>query len=438
MPSRSLPERPSLAYLRKLAKERLLALRRTRPATKLAESQLVIAREYGFSSWRALKAEVDRRRAPSSAEFLGACMAGDVDALRGHLQNDTSLVHERDSEGSSGLHQAVRHPEALRVLIEHGADPNVRDIADNACPLHFAAAGGHLDSVRILLGAGADVHGAGDLHQGGVIGWAARDGNEAVVDLLVEHGARHHIFSAIALGDLEIVESLVEENPDCLLSRRSRFENGQTPLHAALAPPDGLSGKGRQHALLELLIELGADVEAKDDKGRAPLMIAMLRGDREAMRLLRAAGAEEPPRAERSNVGAPGQSIKKLSIGLVAPNLVETVAWYTSIGFKVEMAHGQDGEPDYAILSFGAAEVHLNRFGPPTSAATLWFVTDRITDLYEQLKQRQLEAMTRPGSDDQPEVRFEEDLYEPFYGGRQFSIRDNNGTSLIFYHPGQH
>jgi hypothetical protein len=32
-------------------------------------------------------------------------------------------------------------------------------------------------------------------------------------------------------------------------------------------------------------------------------------------------------------------------------------------------------------------------------------------------------------------VRFEEDLYEPFYGGRQFSIRDNNDLSLIFWQP---
>ena len=31
--------------------------------------------------------------------------------------------------------------------------------------------------------------------------------------------------------------------------------------------------------MLALLIELGADVEADDDKGRTPLAVAMLRGD---------------------------------------------------------------------------------------------------------------------------------------------------------------
>jgi hypothetical protein len=32
-------------------------------------------------------------------------------------------------------------------------------------------------------------------------------------------------------------------------------------------------------------------------------------------------------------------------------------------------------------------------------------------------------------------MRFEEDFYEPFYGGRQFSIRDNNDLSLVFRQP---
>jgi len=38
-------------------------------------------------------------------------------------------------------------------------------------------------------------------------------------------------------------------------------------------------------------------------------------------------------------------------------------------------------------------------------------------------------------ADGEFEVRFEEDLYTPFYGGRQFSIRDINGLALIFWQP---
>ena len=64
MPSSGLPEHPSLEYLKKLAKERLEELRRADPAARLAAAQLAVAREHGFQSWRALKAEVDRRTLP--------------------------------------------------------------------------------------------------------------------------------------------------------------------------------------------------------------------------------------------------------------------------------------------------------------------------------------------------------------------------------------
>jgi predicted enzyme related to lactoylglutathione lyase len=63
MSSSKLPEHPSLEYLKKLAKTRLQELRRIDPAAKLATALLEIAREHGFSSWRALKAQIDDRRA---------------------------------------------------------------------------------------------------------------------------------------------------------------------------------------------------------------------------------------------------------------------------------------------------------------------------------------------------------------------------------------
>ena len=76
--SGSLPERASLEYLKKLAKDRLLEMRALDPAAKLHQAQLGVARDYGFRSWRALKAEIDRRRAPQIAEFFRACAAGDL------------------------------------------------------------------------------------------------------------------------------------------------------------------------------------------------------------------------------------------------------------------------------------------------------------------------------------------------------------------------
>jgi ankyrin repeat protein/catechol 2,3-dioxygenase-like lactoylglutathione lyase family enzyme len=440
----NLPERASYEFLKKLAKERLAALRAAHPDTKLASAQLAVAREYGFASWRALKAELDRRRAPNVAELMRACASGDVDALRELLARDPALSREPVAAGSTGLHLAVRHPAALRVLLEHGADPNARDAGDNASPLHFAAAQGNLDSVRVLLDAGADVHGAGDLHHGGVIGWAARKDNRRVIDLLIERGARHHIFSAMALSDRGLVERLVEEDPDCLTHRRSPFESGHTPVHAAFAPPDGLGFLAGEadYPMMQLLIELGADLEAKDDKGRTPLDVAILRGDREAARLLTAAGAaprQPQPVADGSEqLASLAGSVKKSDPMFRVPDMRATVRWYQALGFKLLDDYEDGGELVFARLSFGACEFSLS----PGAASgprdvSLWFYTDRVEQLYQRLKERQLRAATGDGSDRDgaADVPFEEDLYVPFYGGRQFGIRDPNGLSLVFWQP---
>jgi ankyrin repeat protein/catechol 2,3-dioxygenase-like lactoylglutathione lyase family enzyme len=442
----NLPERASYEYLKKLAKERLALIRTREPGAKLADAQLSIAREYGFSSWRALKAEMDIRQAPQVAEFMRACKAGDLETLRGLLQRDPALARERLAGGTTGLHVAVRHSETVRLLIHHGADPTSRDVGDNATPLHFAAGAGILESVRILLDAGADVHGHGDLHNGDVIGWAAREGNEAVVNMLLERGARHHIFSAMALRDRDLVQKLVEDNPDCLLRRRSRFENMQTPVHAAFAPPDGLGLLTGQpdYAMLELLIELGADLDATDDKARTPLAVALLRGDHEATRLLRAAGVKDPPapreeqRPSAEDMISAANSVKKISPMFAVRDMRATVRWYQSIGFTLADEYEDSGELVFARLMFGNGEFTLGPGGNPGPRdVSLWFFTDRVEPLYTALKHRQLRTIGRATNTEAGdfEVRFEEDLYTPFYGGRQFGIRDMNGLSLIFWQP---
>ena len=76
------------------------------------------------------------------------------------------------------------------------------------------------------------------------------------------------------------IRKVVEENPEALRRHMSRFEHQLTPLHFAISR--------KRYDILDLLIELGADLEAEDRNGQTALAVAMLRGDREAMRRLHA------------------------------------------------------------------------------------------------------------------------------------------------------
>jgi ankyrin repeat protein/uncharacterized glyoxalase superfamily protein PhnB len=380
---------------------------------------------------------------PEREAFFAACREGDEALLRSLLEARPSLTGERDAAGSTGLHLAVDHPECLRLLVAHGADPDLRDQGDNATALHFAAARGRLESVRVLLDAGADVHGKGDVHAGDVIGWAVGDGsggNRAVLELLLERGARHHIFTAVALNDAGLVREVVAQDPGSLSRRRSRFEQFQTALHFALFAPDGLSPKRSQYEIARLLIGLGAEVDAPDGNGRAPLEIAMLKGDLTAMRLLVEAGAAEPP-AGRADAPAFG-ALRTATTEPVTPMLCvddpdAAVAWYTGHGFVLEERYPERGEISWAALSFGRSSIMVQHRGVrPDTQVALWFRTARIEELYQAFRSQQLAAARAAlaGASDHPiEVQFLELLYHPFYGGCQFSIRDRNGLELVFH-----
>lgn len=451
MSTSKLPDRASLEYLKKRAKQLLLELRQRDPHAKLAAAQLAIARDYGFPSWRALKAEIDRRRAPTLASFFAACRAGDVATLHDLLMTEPSLVRERTADGTTGLHLSVEHVDAVRLLLEHGADPNARDEGDNAYPLHSAGGAGGVEVVRALLDAGGDVHGVGDAHQLEVIGWATCFGPTVPTDvlaLLLERGARHHIFSAIAVQHADVIQKLVAENPDAMSRRLSRTENRQTALHYVIAPPDGLLGggfrTGSHYAILDLLIELGADLDAEDDKGRTPLAVAMLRGDEQAMRRLKAAGATEPKARSESpfetRISRLAANVTTVHSMVRVPNVRETVEWYRAIGFELEGEHELDTEAAWAGMSLGGSYIMFVPRGTTNAEreVSFWFRTNRIDDLYAALKGRQLErakSVLAGGTPQIPEARFTGDIHDTFYGQREFSIVDLNGYELNFAQP---
>jgi ankyrin repeat protein len=445
----TLPDRPSLEFLKKRAKERLQIMRQADGRARLADALLAVATDYGFSSWRALKAEVDRRREHAVATLFEVCAGGDAGTLRSLVAADASLVRATKPAspygGWTALHEAVKHTrlDAVQVLLDAGADPNAREAGDNTTPLHWAAATGRRDLIGPLLDAGADVHGHGDVHELDVIGWGSlyhgpdEDPNQmspsrlSALELLLERGARHHVFSAICVGDVELIRRVVEDDPDALERRMSRFEQSQTPLHFAIS-------RGR-YDILDLLIGLGADVEGVDRHGRTAMAVAMLHDDREAMTRLHAAGAGPVASASASDflprMQALAPSVTRAVPMIKVRDIGRSLAWYAAIGFKETGRYEADGVVNFGMLSFGGAEVMLNLHGVIGRHDTsLWFYTDRVDEIYQLLRARRLEdaRATLGGEAHASGIVFDQDIEDTFYGARQFCVRDPDGYELYF------
>jgi uncharacterized protein len=221
------------------------------------------------------------------------------------------------------LIEAVRRGDvdAARLLLDQGADPNLREVvltkpslthrieggqptlADTA--LIIAVQEGHTEIAKLLLDRGADVNGRGAANLTPLME-AARRSRADLTKLLLEHGAglnQHSdygdtaILIAANLGQTEVISLLLDHGADVNGGR-------WMPLMKAI-------GNGCWDAV-KLLITRGADVNRHDGMLLTPLESAMLsmssRGREEIAALIRAAGqaSTDKPRPNPDRGGRTG------------------------------------------------------------------------------------------------------------------------------------
>ena len=146
-------------------------------------------------------------------DFFNAVIHGDTAAVEAMIASQPDLVH-RKSDGASALHFAALngHRQIVDLLLDNGAELEVRDDQFNATPISWANEKGHMEIVRQLSDRGALVaidkaaaFGMIDLvreyldegteHLDTVGGWgaplheAALWGYPEIVELLLSHGA---------------------------------------------------------------------------------------------------------------------------------------------------------------------------------------------------------------------------------------------------------
>lgn len=237
---RALPARVDLAQQKTQAKELLRSfaagdpesvarVRDTlpdKPRIVLADAQFVLAREYGFHDWGALKRHIEDRIAAARApheQMHDAMQRRDAAAVRRlftqHAEFRPLINAPFFPFNSPALVACAGDAAMVEVLLEFGADPNKRS--------EWWAGGFH--ALHVATGAAAE--------------------------RLLAAGAVPDACAAAHLDRPDLLTALLAADPSRV---HERGGDGQTPLHFA-----------RSRRVVDLLLEAGADIDARDVDHRA-------------------------------------------------------------------------------------------------------------------------------------------------------------------------
>jgi len=176
---------------------------------------------------------------------------GDAGSIIYYLLDEKHFhVETKDDRGQTALFEAARYNslDALRILVEHGADVNARS-NDGATALPCAGTGENFETVRYLAECGADLD--------------AGDGN-GMTPLLC----------AIASDQYEMALYFI----GCGADVNRKDKEGNTALHLAATKAD--------LEFVKSLLEHGADVQAENGDGQTALALAESWGNTDIVQLL--------------------------------------------------------------------------------------------------------------------------------------------------------
>ncbi len=187
--------------------------------------------DYNFRGWRDVPQDwpttpaqaLGRLRARGAyVDICTACHIGDLERVRELLGQDPALAN-RVSEyvtyylgsGAPLKNAAARgHIEIVKLLLEHGADPNLPEerIAPHGHALYSAVANGHYEIARLLLEHGAypnpEVESSAD-----ALSRALANSDQRMVELLCSYGAARAVRLLAYSGDVQTGAAVFAANP---------------------------------------------------------------------------------------------------------------------------------------------------------------------------------------------------------------------------------
>lgn len=183
-----------------------------------------------------------------------------------------SVERLRGSRHLPDLWEAATHRRDLsevKALIEGGVDVNLKCQGETV--LHWSAREGDYDLTKLLIQSRADVN-VEDSDGDTPLHWAAIKGHGKIAELLVRGGADVNtrnidrdtpLHRAVANDHHHVVSLMLRHDSDV----NSIDDAGNTPLHLAAARANKLINL----LIVKLLIDSGADLNAKNGKGWTPL-----------------------------------------------------------------------------------------------------------------------------------------------------------------------